>query len=127
MAATVPVARSAAMWSARPVAEVSADLGYEPIADLAVAAINEQSLCALARLLGDVDRRQVSRAVTPACFIRYAAAATWPPGSIVASAGRMTSAAVAGARGGRCRDSLWVKVSVVIRSVSGEPRQDPVD
>ena len=68
-----------------------------------------------------------TRAVTPACFIRYAAAATWSRGSIVAGAGRMTSAAVAGACGGRCTDGFWVKASVMIRSVSGEPRRDPLD
>jgi len=66
-----------------------------------------------------------TRAVTPACFIRYAAAATWACGSIVAGAGRMTSAAVAGACGGRCMEGFWVKGSVMIGSVSVAPARFP--
>ncbi len=60
-----------------------------------------------------------TRAVAPACFIRYAAAATWSSGFTVDSAGRMTSAAVGGACG-RCGDGCCAEAPVMIRSVSGD-------
>src|SRR5215813_12907659 len=64
------------------------------------------------------------KAADPACFIRYAAAATWSYSPTVAGEGRVMSATVAGGRAG-CGDGPWAEPCGVL-GFSGGPPVEPV-